>query len=83
MLKNNILLTLPYPESFWRFQAFKWRNEEKNHCAAGESKGALYALPSGIRGHSPEKLWLLCILNSSKQKDHIVGLVHERSFVYF
>ena len=76
MLKNKILLTLLYPVSFSGCWAFKGRSEE--NC-----KGALYALPRGIQGQSPEKLWLLWIFNSSKQKDHIVGLVHERSLVYF
>ena len=76
-------MTLPYPVSFWECRALKGRSEEENRCAAGESKGALYALPSGVQGQSPEKLWLLYILNSLKQKDHIMGGVHERSLVYF
>ena len=63
--------------------------KEKKRCAAGESwvgvdfGGTLQALPSGVQG---QILWifvLFCILNSSKHKEHIVGLVHERSFVYF
>ena len=43
----------------------------------------------GSRGKAPENFGyfdselLKTAQNSSKQKEHIVGLVHERSFVYF
>ena len=40
----------------------------------------LQAFPSGVQGRSPGIFWLFYILNSLKQKEHIVGLVHELIF---
>ena len=45
-------------------------------------RGAV-TLPSGIQGRIPETFCLFCILNSSKQKEHIVGLVHKWPFACF
>ena len=82
-LLNHVV---PYPAIFSGYRFFDKRNKEKNRSAAGESRRALQALPSGIHRQIFGKSWLFYIQiaqNIAFVAQHIVGLVHERSFVYF
>ena len=65
---GQVQQSVQHPPIFLECRFLDERSEKNNSCAAREYEGRCKPSPLGVKKQSPRKLWLFCILKSSKHR---------------